>query len=133
MEGIVLATSRPANQSYTDYAEELTDLYRKDSQRHHPKHEYADRPGLTHFSARRNILQPQQKALTFAYTFLGIRIQCAECHKHPFDQWTQEDYREFTKFFVPVRFGVDPGRPLAVRRAAGAGHSPQQADGRCPA
>ncbi len=108
VEGIVLATSRPSNQSYTDYAEELTDLYRKDSQRHHPKQEYADRPGLTHFWARRNILQPQQKALTFAYTFLGIRIQCAECHKHPFDQWTQEDYREFTKFFVPVRFGVDP-------------------------
>jgi Protein of unknown function (DUF1549)/Protein of unknown function (DUF1553) len=108
VEGIVLATSRPSNQSYTDYSEELTDLYRKDPQRHHPKQEYADRPGLTHFWARRNILQPQQKALTFAYTFLGIRIQCAECHKHPFDQWTQEDYREFTKFFVPVRFGVDP-------------------------
>ncbi len=108
VEGIVLATSRPASQSYTDYAEELTDLYRKDAQRHHPKHEYADRPGLTHFWARRTIPQPQQKALAFAYTFLGIRIQCAECHKHPFDQWTQEDYREFTKFFVPVRFGVDP-------------------------
>ncbi|HEX4072618.1 MAG TPA: DUF1549 domain-containing protein, partial [Planctomycetaceae bacterium] len=108
VEGIVLATSRPANQSYTDYAEELTDLYRKNSERRHPEHQFADRPGLTHFWARRNIAQPQQKALTFAYTFLGIRIQCAECHKHPFDQWTQGDYREFTKFFVPVRFGVDP-------------------------
>jgi hypothetical protein len=108
VEGIVLATSRPATQSYTDYAEEMTDLYRKESQRRHPGHQFADRPGLTHFWARRTITQPQQKALTFAYTFLGIRIQCAECHKHPFDQWTQDDYREFTKFFVPVRFGVDP-------------------------
>ncbi len=76
VENIVLATSHPANQAYTDYAEEMTDLYRKDGKRHHPKHEYADRPGLTHFWARRNIGQPQQKALSFAYTFLGIRIQC---------------------------------------------------------
>ena len=71
VEGIVLATSRPANQSYTDYAEELTDLYRKDSQRHHPKHEYADRPGLTHFWARRTIPQPQQKALSFRLHVFG--------------------------------------------------------------
>lgn len=108
VEGIVLATSRPASQSYNEYAEELTDLYRKDSERRYGEHQFADRPGLTHFWARRNITQPQQKALSFAYTFLGIRIQCAECHKHPFDQWTQDDYREFTKFFVPIRFGVDP-------------------------
>jgi len=108
VENIVLAKSRPASQSYTDYAEEMTDLYRKMGNRHHPDQQYADHPGLTHFWARRNITQPQQKALSFAYTFLGIRIQCAECHKHPFDQWTQDDYREFTKFFVPIRFGVDP-------------------------
>ena len=107
VEGIVLATSRPTNQSYTDYAEEMTDLYRKKSERRHAERQYADRPGLTHFWARRTITQPQQKALSFAYTFLGIRIQCAECHKHPFDQWTQDDYREFTKFFTSIRYGVD--------------------------
>jgi hypothetical protein len=109
VENIVLAKSRPASQSYTDYAEEMTDLYRKTGNRHHPDEQYANHPGLTHFWARRTITQPQQKALSFAYTFLGIRIQCAECHKHPFDQWTQDDYKEFTKFFVPVRFGIDPG------------------------
>jgi hypothetical protein len=109
VEGIVLSTSRPANQSYTEYADEMTDLYRKGSERRHGEHTYAEHPGLTHFWARRNIAQPQQKALSFAYTFLGIRIQCAECHKHPFDQWTQDDYKEFTKFFVPIRYGVDPG------------------------
>jgi hypothetical protein len=108
VEGIVLATSHPANESYNDYAEEMTDLYRKDSERHHVEHQYADRPGLTHYWARRTIVQPEQKALSFAYTFLGIRIQCAECHKHPFDQWTQDDYKDFTKFFVPIRYGVDP-------------------------
>lgn len=108
VENIVLAKSRPANESYTDYAEEMTDLYRKPAERHHPERKYADHPGLTHFWARRTVTQPQQKALSFAYTFLGIRIQCAECHKHPFDQWTQDDYKEFTKFFVPIRYGVEP-------------------------
>jgi hypothetical protein len=103
VEGIVLATSRPPGRTYTDYSEEMTGLYRKT-----PEGNYADHAGLTHFWARRNIIQPQQKALSFAYTFLGIRIQCAECHKHPFDQWTQDDYKEFNKFFTRVRFGANP-------------------------
>jgi hypothetical protein len=103
VEGIVLATSRPLSQTYADYSNEMTALYRKT-----PEGNYADHVGLTHFWARRNIVQPQQKALSFAYTFLGIRIQCAECHKHPFDQWTQEDYKDFTKFFTRVRYGTDP-------------------------
>ncbi len=103
VEGIVLATSRPLSQTYADYSNEMTALYRKT-----PEGNYADHVGLTHFWARRNIVQPQQKALSFAYTFLGIRIQCAECHKHPFDQWTQQDYQDFTKFFTRVRYGTDP-------------------------
>jgi hypothetical protein len=103
VEGIVLATSRGPGQSYTEYAAEMSAIYRKDSER-----SYADRPGLTHFWARRTVTLPQDKALSFAYTFLGVRIQCAECHKHPYDQWTQQDYKDFTKFFERVRFGVDP-------------------------
>src|SRR5580704_9493120 len=103
VEGIVLASSRRQGETYTEYSNEMTGLYRKT-----PEGNYADHPGLTHFWARRNIAQPQQKALSFAYTFLGIRIQCAECHKHPFDQWTQDDYKDFTKFFARVRYGTDP-------------------------
>ena len=34
---------------------------------------------------------------------LGSRIQCAECHNHPFDRWTQDDYYGFTSFFTGVR------------------------------
>jgi hypothetical protein len=103
VEGIVLATSRPAEETYTDYAHEMSALYHPDAAK-----TYAERPWLTHFWARRTIGQPQQKALSFAYTFLGVRIQCAECHKHPFDQWTQDDYKDFTKFFNRVRYGIEP-------------------------
>jgi hypothetical protein len=122
VEGIVLATSRPQGQTYTEYSNEMTGLYRKT-----PEGNYADHAGLTHFWARRNIQQPQQKALAFAYTFLGIRIQCAECHKHPFDQWTQEDYKDFTKFFARVRYGTDPSDGAQRKQLTDAlGISPKQ-------
>ena len=39
----------------------------------------------------------------FAHAFLGVRIQCAQCHKHPFDQWSQDDFKQFTRFFEGVR------------------------------
>ena len=38
-----------------------------------------------------------------AQVFLGMRIQCAQCHNHPFDRWTMEDYYSFASFFAKVR------------------------------
>ena len=32
--------------------------------------------------------------------FLGARIQCAQCHNHPFDRWTQNDYYGMVAFFA---------------------------------
>jgi hypothetical protein len=63
---------------------------------------------MPHYWARRNFRQPEEKVIGFAYTFMGIRIQCAQCHKHPFDQWTQDDFKAFTPFFTSVRSGVNP-------------------------
>jgi len=37
-----------------------------------------------------------------AQSFLGIRIQCAQCHNHPFDRWTMDDYYGFTAFFSQI-------------------------------
>jgi hypothetical protein len=36
-------------------------------------------------------------------TFLGVQIQCAQCHDHPTDKWTQADFNGFTGFFLGVR------------------------------
>jgi len=38
-----------------------------------------------------------------AQVFTGIRIQCAQCHNHPFDRWTQDDYYGFVSFFTGVK------------------------------
>lgn len=46
--------------------------------------------------------QPQKTAENVAQVFLGIRIQCAQCHNHPFDRWTMDDYYGFTAFFAQI-------------------------------
>lgn len=37
-----------------------------------------------------------------AQVFMGMRIQCAQCHNHPFDRWTQDDYYSFAAFFSQI-------------------------------
>src|SRR5262249_51358442 len=37
---------------------------------------------------------------TTAQLFMGIRIQCAKCHNHPFEKWTQNDYYGLAAFFA---------------------------------
>ncbi len=38
--------------------------------------------------------------------FLGVRLRCANCHDHPLDQWTQDDYHGLAAIFAPVRRGA---------------------------
>ena len=42
-----------------------------------------------------------------AQVFMGIRMQCAQCHNHPFDRWTMDDYYSFAAFFAQI--GRKPG------------------------
>ncbi len=51
--------------------------------------------------------QPAGRAETTAQVFLGIRLSCARCHKHPFDRWTTDDYWNFAAFTGKV--GTRPG------------------------
>ncbi|MFO0902099.1 MAG: DUF1549 and DUF1553 domain-containing protein [Pirellulales bacterium] len=98
-EGIILGQSRKPEQSYTDYCREMSELYRPGSDG-----QFADQPSMPYYWARQNIRQTEDKAIAFAYSFMGVRIQCAQCHKHPFDQWSKEDFDQFKPFFAYVRF-----------------------------
>jgi hypothetical protein len=42
-------------------------------------------------------------AETTAQVFLGVRIQCAKCHNHPFERWTQDNYYGIAAFFNRVQ------------------------------
>jgi hypothetical protein len=58
---------------------------------------------------------PQLLAENVAQVFLGTRIQCAQCHNHPFDRWTMDDYYGFAAFFGQIGYknAQDP-RELTV-------------------
>jgi hypothetical protein len=43
---------------------------------------------------------PADWAETTAQVFLGVRLQCAKCHHHPFDDWSQDDYYGMAAFFA---------------------------------
>jgi len=62
---------------------------------------------------------PQLLAENVAQAFLGMRIQCAQCHNHPFDRWTMDDYYGFAAFFSQVGYkqARDP-REITVFNAA---------------
>jgi hypothetical protein len=45
-------------------------------------------------------LKPEELGTTTARIFLGMRLDCAQCHKHPFDRWTQEDFWGYAAFFA---------------------------------
>jgi hypothetical protein len=62
-----------------------------------------EQPAANYYRALRD---PQTRAEATAQVFLGIRLQCARCHNHPFDRWTQEDYHSLAAFFPRVQYRI---------------------------
>jgi hypothetical protein len=63
---------------------------------------YSDAPANFYRALR----DPQVRAEAVAQVFLGLRLQCARCHNHPFDRWTQDDYYGLAAFFPRVQYRV---------------------------
>ncbi len=63
----------------------------------------------------RAVTRPGARASTLSQVFLGIRIECAQCHHHPADRWSQTDYAAMESFFVqPVTRPTVVGDFLSV-------------------
>jgi hypothetical protein len=68
---------------------------------------------------------PPDLAEATAQLFLGVRLQCAKCHHHPFEKYSQADYYGFAAFFSRVgtktsqEFGVFGGENVVVVRSGG--------------
>ncbi|MEX2113596.1 MAG: DUF1549 domain-containing protein [Pirellulales bacterium] len=56
-------------------------------------------PATNYFQIERDTLKTAENV---AQVFMGIRTQCAQCHNHPFDRWTMNDYYSFAAFFAQI-------------------------------
>ena len=50
----------------------------------------------------RAVSDPNERMADIAQVFLGVRIQCAQCHHHPYEKWSQDDYHGFAAFFTTL-------------------------------
>jgi hypothetical protein len=78
---------------------------------------YADRATLDLFWRRQQRVPIEQWGEKTAAAFLGVRLECAQCHKHPFDRWTQADYRAYANVFGKLTFAISPEAQKVFRTA----------------
>jgi hypothetical protein len=50
----------------------------------------------------KQVKEPKQQLEDVAQLFLGVRLQCAQCHHHPFERWSQDDYYSLSAFFTQI-------------------------------
>ena len=50
----------------------------------------------------KRVKEPKEQIEDVAQLFLGVRMQCAQCHHHPFERWSQDDYYSLVAFFSQV-------------------------------
>lgn len=64
---------------------------------------------------------PNKVAENVAQVFMGMRLQCTQCHNHPFDRWTMDDYYGFAAFFSQIgrKAGEDPREQIIFNRGSG--------------
>jgi hypothetical protein len=108
VRGIVIATSHAVGEteSWIDREAALVHQARAGFES-----DYAEREVLDLYWRRVNVednYPVEQMAERIASSFLGVRINCARCHDHPFERWTQQDYRQFVSIFSRVRFDMSP-------------------------
>jgi hypothetical protein len=75
-------------------------------------------PPTNYFQAEQDRLKTAENV---AQVFMGMRIQCAQCHNHPFDRWTMDDYYSFAAFFAQIgrKAGADPRETIVFNAGGG--------------
>jgi hypothetical protein len=75
-------------------------------------------PATNYFQHERDTLKTAENV---AQVFMGMRIQCAQCHNHPFDRWTMDDYYGFANFFAQIgrKQGEDPRETIVFTSGGG--------------
>ncbi len=74
-------------------------------------------PAVNFYVAERDTLKMAENV---AQVFMGIQVMCAQCHNHPFERWTMEDYYSFAAFFAQVgQKGSDDPRERIIFNSGG--------------
>lgn len=61
----------------------------------------------------------EKSAKAISQLFLGVRIDCAQCHHHPFERWDQKDYYALASFFTGVERKPMPGGAMKIAGRTG--------------
>jgi hypothetical protein len=104
VRGVLCATSRDGH-TPEEYVKQVKEVEAADKGLNAV---YAARPSLDLFWRRQQRVPLEQWGEKTAAAFLGVRLECAQCHKHPFDRWTQADYRSYANVFARVAFDASP-------------------------
>jgi hypothetical protein len=75
-------------------------------------------PAVNYYQTETETLKTAENV---AQVFMGMRIQCAQCHNHPFDRWTMDDYYGFAAFFSQIgrKTGEDPRETIIFNSGGG--------------
>jgi len=75
-------------------------------------------PAANYYQVQTDTLKTAENT---AQVFMGMRIQCAQCHNHPFDRWTMNDYYSFAAFFPQIgrKPGEDPRETVIFDKGDG--------------
>ncbi len=76
-----------------------------------------DEPAANYFRVTREAKPTMEKT---TQVFLGVRMVCAQCHDHPFERWTQNQYYQMSAFFsaVGLRAGYEVGEEIVFDQRA---------------
>ncbi len=80
-------------------------------------------PATNFYQVERDNLKTSENV---AQLFMGMRLQCAQCHNHPFDRWTMDDYYSFSAFFMQVgrKTGEDYRETIVYNSGGGEARNP---------
>jgi hypothetical protein len=106
VERILLATSREGR-SQEAWLDEVQAMAEENAEPGSDMKTYAQRKTLDLYWQRKEATGIKG-TLQVAHAFLGLRLECAQCHRHPHDVWLQDDLLSFANFFMRVRGSAYP-------------------------
>jgi hypothetical protein len=89
--------------------------------------DYANKKTLDLFWRRQAVVPIEVWGEKVAAAFLGVRLECAQCHKHPTDRWTQDDFWGFANVFAPIAFATNAFSHPEMKKLADAENAARKA------